>query len=199
MLASYNKETGFSGIKKSFSKLNQIQIPKDVSDALSVLDEGTIKASKDIDGLLGKLKLTDSSAVDFAKGIKNGSIALKEGQTMLQGYEAYLKTTGAATEGLAIKTKVLSAATKALSSIGWMLAITAATALITKGIDYVVNYEKRLKEASDEIISSYKEEVNETFDKKVILLKIIKFAIKPLTNLKICDRVTKQFNDMVLK
>lgn len=67
--------------------------------------------------------VTEKSALDFAQGIRDGSIQLKDGQTMLQGYQSHLKSTGKAAQFVDLKTKALSASMKVLSTIEWMALI----------------------------------------------------------------------------
>lgn len=64
--------------------------------------------------------VTEKTALDFAQGIRNGSIQLKDGQTMLQGYQSYLKSTSKSLTLADIKTKALSASMKVLSTVGRM-------------------------------------------------------------------------------
>ena len=55
----------------------------------------------------------------------------------MAGYEAYLKSSAKSTALLNVKAKVLSTTMKALSSIGWMVAITAGTKLLGEGIKWL--------------------------------------------------------------
>ena len=96
-------------------------------------------------------------------GIHDGSIQLKEGQTVLQGYQSYLKSTSAALNATNLKTKALSASMKVLSSIGWMAIFTAATWVIGKAVEGIDNLVHATERASDKAKESF-EEYQETVE-----------------------------------
>lgn len=101
--------------------------------------------------------MSNSKALDFAQSIRDGSIQLKDGQTMLQGYQSYLKSTGQAAQLASIKTKALSASMKVLSTIGWMAIFTVATSAISKGVEKLTEYanaSENAKKKSEEFTQS---------------------------------------------
>lgn len=104
------------------------------------------------------------SAINFANGIKDGSIQLKEGQTILQGFQAYLTMVD-------IKTKALTVSMKVLSTVGWMAIFAAASWAIGKVIEAFDDYVHRLDNAKETLasteseLSSLKTEIDTTSDK----------------------------------
>ena len=92
------------------------------------------------------------------QGVHDGNIVLKDGQTMLQGYQAYLASTSQGFTLATLKVKALSVSMKLLSSIGWVALITGASWLASKGVealDKIINREKYLKKAVEESASAY--------------------------------------------
>lgn len=168
-LASYDKENGFGGIFASIKKLSEAKnISKEVSTAFTELSESAIKKAPDIQKVLEGYKVGEKSAIKFAEGIKGGSIQLKEGQTALQGYQGYLKTTSTALTLADVKTKALSVSMKILSTIGWMAIFTAASWAIGKGVEAIDDYIHRLDKAKEAFantesdLSSVKSEIETT-------------------------------------
>lgn len=111
------------------------------------------------------LNVTEDSAIKFATAVKNGSVQLEEGQTMLQGYQAWMKATGKESEIAAIKVKAMTAATKLLSTIGWAAVIAAGTWAIGKLTDTVDHYINRAKYAAEaaETAQSKIDELNDSY------------------------------------
>jgi len=136
------------------------------SQATSNIMDSTTAISE----LAGQFGVVEESAITFAQKVRDGDIVLAEGQTMLEGYSAWMKTTGQATQAAAIKTKLLTAAAKVASMIGWMIAITAVTAAISalvKKIDNYIHRSELMIQASEEAINKIKElrsELTETKD-----------------------------------
>ncbi|WP_313069733.1 hypothetical protein [Lacrimispora sp.] len=138
--------------------LKTTKISDDVVNYLNSLNAGAIKTTTSITGLAKNLGTTNKSAITFTKGIKDGSITLVEGQTYLQGYQSYLKSTSSALSLADIKTKALSVSMKALSTVGWMAIFTVASMAIGKGIEALSNFNKRVentKNSANELMSAF--------------------------------------------
>ncbi|MFT4107155.1 MAG: hypothetical protein QM657_15480 [Lacrimispora sp.] len=139
-------------------------ISEEVKKAFTELDESAIKNSPNIEEVLSKLGTGQVSAINFANGIKDGSIQLKEGQTVLQGYQAYLTMVD-------IKTKALTVSMKVLSTVGWMAVFAAASWAIGKAIEAFDDYVHRLDNAKEALasteseLSSLKTEIDTTSDR----------------------------------
>lgn len=129
----------------------------EISVAFSELSESALKAAPDIQKVLVGYKVGETSAIEFAKGIKSGSIQLQEGQSVLQGYQTYLKSTSSALSLAEIKTKALSASMKALSTIGWMAIFAIASnviGLVVEKFDELKNKVENTKNSANDLIST---------------------------------------------
>lgn len=116
-----------------------------------------LDTSKHLDKISLDYDLSNSKALDFAQGIRDGSIQLKDGQTMLQGYQSYLQSTSKAAQFASIKTKALSVSMKVLSTVGWMAIFTAATWVISKAAEGIDNWIHRVEKANDAMDSAVDE------------------------------------------
>lgn len=72
-------------------------------------DKGVNPLEQNIKRLCKTYDITDESAINFLNSIHDGSIQLKDGQTILQGYQTYLKSTSKSLTLADLKTKALSA------------------------------------------------------------------------------------------
>lgn len=154
MLASYDDAAGFGGLL--FTLKNSKLLSNNVIDFFeNKLSNGMIKTTTNVQGLTNAYKVGEKSVVKYISGLKDGSIQLKNGQTMLQGYQAYLNSTTKATTMAELKTKALSSAMKVLSSIGWMLAITTTIKVLQSAWDTanttVAEVQERVDDLSDSI------------------------------------------------
>ncbi len=154
-LANYNTKTK-SVDWFPFLKKENIEISDKLAESMRKVNIEKIKETTNLEGLMQNYGITESSAIDFTQAIKDGTFTLEEGQTALQGYQSYLKTIPKSTGLAAAGTKVLSAAMKVLSSIGWMAIITLLTTLISK-LTGVVNDFIHADEKLAEKVSSAKE------------------------------------------
>lgn len=162
MLISYDSsKKSFGGLFDSITKLKEMpKVTDDVKVALNKLEPGMITTSNNFKGLAKHLGTTDKSFISFMSGLKDGSITLKDGQTYLSAYESYLKSTGKTASWATIKTKALSASMKVLSSIGWMVAITAVSEGI-KWLGNVIDSAITTTEEYEEKLESLKQEYSE--------------------------------------
>ena len=87
-------------------------------DWFQKLNSQTDFSTINIEKTAKSLGIAEDSAIKFATAVKNGSVQLEEGQTMLQGYQAWMKATGRESEIAAIKVKAITTATKLLSTMG---------------------------------------------------------------------------------
>ncbi|WP_143321623.1 phage tail tape measure protein [Clostridium sp. HBUAS56010] len=146
--ASYSDKDGFGGILSSIKKINE-SVSDELKNSFSELDVELIKNSENVLDLAYTHNIAKKSAIDFMDGIKDGSIQLKEGQTVLQGYQSYLKSTSTALSLADVKTKALSASMKILSTIGWMAAFTLAAKAIEGVIGLISDYINRVEIAKE--------------------------------------------------
>lgn len=120
-LVSYDEKNGFSGLFSSIEKLRELPtVSKEATTFLEKLSESTSISNQRFKRLAKDCDVTKDAVFQFAQGIRDGSIQLKDGQTMLQGYQSYLKSTSKSLTLADIKTKALSASMKVFSTIGWM-------------------------------------------------------------------------------
>ncbi len=145
MLASYNPEYGakffwnksvVGGWHNPFGNINWAGNIKDsIMPELAGLDKITSVEiiGNELDDLRGKYGLVQGEGLKFVQSIKEGSVNLKVGENAFQGYQRCLVETS-------VKTKALSLATKALSTIGWMALITAVTWGVSKLGEYLHSF-----------------------------------------------------------
>lgn len=161
MLASYDSENGFGGLFSSIAKLKEVpKVTDEVTGALNKLQPGMIVTTTDVTGLAKAYGTADENYINFLSNLKSGSIQLKEGQTYFQAYQSYLKTLGGGFDFATLKAKALSVSMKALSSIGWMVAITAVTEVIgfiTTSLYDMANASKIAEENAKEFTDSLTE------------------------------------------
>lgn len=96
-----------------------IEITDKARNCLTDLNVEQIKTIPNLTKLIDSYETGEPKILDFAQGIRDGSIQLKDGQTMLQGYQSYLQSTGKSLTLADIKTKALSASMKVFSTLGW--------------------------------------------------------------------------------
>ncbi len=131
--------------------------------------------SGSIDDIGKALGSTDKNFISFLTTMQKSGTVYKTSEEALAGYQAYLKTTGTATTLATVKTKALSASMKVLSSIGWMVAITAAVEVISavvKGIDYLTSANERYIESQQTIIDTAKQNI-ESYDSEISSLEAL--------------------------
>ena len=87
-LAKYDPENGFSF---GFGNNKNNTLNEDTVGLLS--DEKIDVASKNLDTIVKRYQKADQSAIEFAQGVRDGSIQLKEGETYLQAYQRQLEKT----------------------------------------------------------------------------------------------------------
>ena len=162
MLVSYDKEGNLGGIIPSLSNKN-VEIPESVLkffNDLQALDFNTFNESevpflewaKDAD-------IADESFKKFLQTTEESGTVYETTSQAMSGYEQYLKKTTRAAKTAEIGTKALSAAMKIVSSIGWMLAISAISAVIGKiGTaidDNIIHKAENATEAIENTMSAY--------------------------------------------
>lgn len=120
-----------------------------------------LKSGGDVEALARRYKITEQSAIDFMTSIKNGSFVLKEGETVLQGYQAYLKSTADGFSHVSLKTKAFSTSMQVLYSIGLTALINGITWAFNEGIKAISNYIHRV-ELAQQVMKDINSEFNET-------------------------------------
>lgn len=85
-----------------------------------------------ISELAEQYHVTEETALTFAQKLRDQEVVLAEGETALEGYTAWMKSTGQASSFAAAKTTLFTVAVKALSTIGWTVFLTLAINLFTK-------------------------------------------------------------------
>ena len=162
MLVSYDKEGNWGGIIPSLSNKN-VEIPESVSE----LFNDWANSNVDSFGNLGKSFLelaksediADESFKKFLQTTEESGTVYETTSQAMSGYEQYLKKTTRAAKTAEIGTKALSAAMKIVSSIGWMLAISAVSAIIGKigtAIDEnIIHKAENATEAIENTMSAY--------------------------------------------
>lgn len=136
MLATYDQDNGFRGPIKRMHPITQ-----NVKDGFKQVFERNNNSgnlndwSGDFRALAESCEITDRSFQTFLERTRESETVYNSAEDMLIGYRTYLEETGQAASTAALKTKVLSSAMSALSSLGWTAIISVATALIGKGIE----------------------------------------------------------------
>lgn len=153
MWVTYNKDGGKNG-KGSFEFFKNYitEIPeatesakKSITDLFELVDSDATFSEwiSNVDYLSDNLNITDKSLQDFLKTTQKSGKVYNSAEEALAGYNAYLKETTKSSKAATAGTKALTIAGSVLSSIGWMVAITAITAIINSAI----NSEKEMSEA----------------------------------------------------
>lgn len=158
VLVSYSSTSGFGNLYKTLTSFPQIT--NEVSSALNQLKPEYINICDSMKTVGKYTGSTNATYLNFLKGIKSGSIELKEGQTYLQAYQAYLKALGGGFNAASLGAKALSASMKLLSTIGWMVIITIAMKAVSAfvgWIDDIAHAAERAKETAEEFSSSFKD------------------------------------------
>ena len=162
MLVSYDKEGNWGGIIPSLSNKN-VEIPESVSELFNDWANSNVDSFGNfVKSFLELAKSEDIADESFKKFLQtteeSGTVYETTSQAM-SGYEQYLKKTTRAAKTAEIGTKALSAAMKIVSSIGWMLAISAISAVIGKiGTaidDNIIHKAENATEAIENTMSSY--------------------------------------------
>jgi hypothetical protein len=136
MLATYDQDNGFRGPIKRMHPITQ-----NIRDGFEQVFERNNNSgnlndwSGDFSALAESCEITDRSFQTFLETTRDSDTTYENAGEMLNGYRAYLVETGQAASTTALKTKVLSSAMSALSSLGWTAIITAITALVKVGIE----------------------------------------------------------------
>lgn len=128
-----------------------------------------LKTHEDIEGLFSSVEKGNKTFIKFGKAIQDGSIKLNEGQTLLSAYNNYI---GTAT----IKTKLFSAATKAISVVGWM-AVVAIIGAVIQGISDAIVTNKEYIESQQEIADRANEQI-EKYDDEIDSLTSLQEKLK---------------------
>lgn len=132
MLISYDsKSDSINTLIDSFTKLPEVT--NEVSGAINELFNEEINLDEwvgDFECLAELLGTTDENFVKFLETSQQQGIVFNNVDDAMVSYQTQLKNTGKGLDLATIKTKALSASMKILSSIGWMLAITAITEAI---------------------------------------------------------------------
>ena len=153
MWVTYNKNGGKNG-KGSFEFFKNYiaEIPKATESARESIKtlfdqiestEYLDKYKDDLSDLFDQYNIADESLQDFLKTTKESGTVYNSAEEALAGYNAYLKETAKSSKVATAGTKALAKVGSVLSSIGWMVAITAITAIINAAI----NSEKEMSEA----------------------------------------------------
>lgn len=131
MLVKYNKDLGeWEGIITNFKKAFEFQPKENVTEWFSKMNPSEIVAStKSVSELAEQYHVTEESAITFAQKLRDQEVVLAEGETALEGYTAWMKSTGQASSFAAAKTTLFTVAVKALSTIGWTVFLTLAIKL----------------------------------------------------------------------
>lgn len=134
-LVKYNKDLGeWEGIITNFKKAFEFQPKENVTEwfsdtkAISKITSST----KAISELAEQYYVTEETAITFAQKLRNQEVVLAEGETALEGYTAWMKSTGQASSFAAAKTTLFTVAAKLVSTIGWTVFLTLAIKLFTK-------------------------------------------------------------------
>ena len=162
MLVSYDKEGNWGGIIPSLSN-NKVEIPESVSQLFNDWKNSNVDSFADFDkSFLESAKnanIADESFKNFLQTTEESGTVYETTSQAMSGYEQYLKKTTRAAKTAEIGTKALSAAMKIVSSIGWMLAISAISAVIGKiGTaidDNIIHKAENATEAIENTMSAY--------------------------------------------
>lgn len=104
--------------------------------------------------------IADESFKKFLQTTAESGTVYNTSAEALKGYESFLQSSGRSAAIAATKTKALSFAMKAVSSVGWMMLITGVTKLIGVGFKaldkYVLNRDKYEAEALEKCLKRHK-------------------------------------------
>ena len=99
--------------------------------------------------------IADESFKKFLQTTAESGTVYNTSAEALKGYESFLQSSGRSAALAATKTKALSLAMKAVSSVGWMMLITEVTKLVGVGFKaldkYVINRDKYEAEALEQM------------------------------------------------
>lgn len=99
--------------------------------------------------------IADESFKKFLQTTAESGTVYNTSAEALKGYESFLQSSGRSAAIAATKTKALSLAMKAVSSVGWMMLITGVTKLVGVGFKaldkYVINRDKYEAEALEKM------------------------------------------------
>ena len=99
--------------------------------------------------------IADESFKKFIQTTAESGTVYNTSAEALKGYESFLQSSGRSATLAATKTKALSLAMKAVSSVGWMMLITGVTKLVGVGFKaldkYVINRDKYEAEALEKM------------------------------------------------
>lgn len=162
MLVSYDKEGNWGGIIPSLSN-KKVEIPESVSQLFNDWKNSNVDSFADFDKSFLELAksedIADESFKKFLQTTEESGTVYETTSQAMSGYEQYLKKTTRAAKTAEIGTKALSAAMKIVSSIGWMLAISAISAVIGKiGTaidDNIIHKAENATEAIENTMSAY--------------------------------------------
>ena len=162
MLVSYDKEGNWGGIIPSLSNKN-VEIPESVSELFNDWANSNVDSfgnfGKSFLELAKSEDIADESFKKFLQTTEESGTVYETTSQAMSGYEQYLKKTTRAAKTAEIGTKALSAAMKIVSSIGWMLAISAISAVIGKiGTaidDNIIHKAENATEAIENTMSAY--------------------------------------------
>ena len=162
MLVSYDKEGNWGGIIPSLSN-KKVEIPESVSQLFNDWKNSNVDSFADFDKsfleLAKNANIADESFKNFLQTTEESGTVYETTSQAMSGYEQYLKKTTRAAKTAEIGTKALSAAMKIVSSIGWMLAISAISAVIGKiGTaidDNIIHKAENATEAIENTMSAY--------------------------------------------
>ncbi|GLB26632.1 hypothetical protein LXJ15735_28730 [Lacrimispora xylanolytica] len=108
--------------------------------------------------------MSDKSVQGFTKSLAESGTVYKSSEEAMVGYQSYLKSTSSALSLADIKTKALTISMKALSTVGWMAIFTIASAAISKGIEALIDFSKRVentKDSANDLISTFNSAISE--------------------------------------
>ena len=162
MLVSYDKEGNWGGIIPSLSN-KKVEIPESVSQLFNDWKNSNVDSFADFDKsfleLAKNANIADESFKNFLQTTEESGTVYETTSQAMSGYEQYLKKTTRAAKTAEIGTKALSTAMKIVSSIGWMLAISAISAVIGKiGTaidDNIIHKAENATEAIENTMSAY--------------------------------------------
>ena len=162
MLVSYDKEGNWGGIIPSLSN-KKVEIPESVSQLFNDWKNSNVDSFADFDKsfleLAKNANIADESFKNFLQTTEESGTVYETTSQAMSGYEQYLKKTTRAAKTAEIGKKALSTAMKIVSSIGWMLAISAISAVIGKiGTaidDNIIHKAENATEAIENTMSAY--------------------------------------------
>ena len=151
MLVSYDKDSDKIKWFENFKKETP-EIPQNVIDNITAFGEqSSLSFSQFFEGS----NIADESFKKFLQTTAESGTVYNTSAEALKGYESFLQSSGRSAAIAATKTKALSLAMKAVSSVGWMMLITGVTKLVGVGFKaldkYVINRDKYEAEALEKM------------------------------------------------